>query len=775
MQIKSVNTAITVLIAVVIAVTVASGVWWVSNDTYQTVSKEQQNAMRNVVKQTMTALDGYIEQTESQTRMLASQQAVIDALTGHDMLSADWLFKDLINNSDGYWAAFAFDKNGNVVAGYNAKGKNMAGADRSNRGYVKAVLSGKSESFLSKDILISKSGGGILIFAAANVVYDHTGEIIGGVGIFPKWEGFTSKFIDPFRIGKSGYGFMLDGKGRIIAHAVNKKLYLKDLSKYGFVQTALNDKNGVSTYEWEDRNKLMVFETLPKTGWVMVMSAYEDDLASAATSQRNTLAIGGTIVALLLIGIMVFIIRKLVTAPVKSVLAYASSVADGDLSATLEGTYQFEFKELSEQIETMVGELKNKLGFSDGVLNGLTLPCALIAPDFNTLWANEQMCALLEKTGDPKSYVGRKSGDFFYGDSNRETLSNRAIKERAQLNSEIEYEAPSGKKLNIQVTATPFYDMDGEMLGSLAIWVDMTEIRTQQKQIEEQNARISQAAEEAEEVSQRLSSAAEELSAQIEQAKGGSDTQRARAEETATAMEQMNSTVLEVAQNASMAAEEADTAKANAQGGEGLVSQVIEAVGDVQNQANSLKVSMEELGVQAADIGNVLEVITDIADQTNLLALNAAIEAARAGEAGRGFAVVADEVRKLAEKTMSATGEVGTVITKIQSMTKENVAATERAVQSVSKSTELANDSGRALSEIVSGVEMAADQVRAIATAAEEQSATSEEINRATDEINQIATESSQVMDEASKAIQEVAAMASRLNNVIEGMAIKYD
>ena len=163
------------------------------------------------------------------------------------------------------------------------------------------------------------------------------------------------------------------------------------------------------------------------------------------------------------------------------------------------------------------------------------------------------------------------------------------------------------------------------------------------------------------------------------------------------------------------------------------------------------------------------------ADQTNLLALNAAIEAARAGEAGRGFAVVADEVRKLAEKTMSATGEVGNVITKIQSMTKENVAATERAVQSVSKSTELANDSGRALSEIVSGVEMAADQVRAIATAAEEQSATSEEINRATDEINQIATESSQVMDEASKAIQEVAAMASRLNNVIEGMAIKYD
>ena len=162
--------------------------------------------------------------------------------------------------------------------------------------------------------------------------------------------------------------------------------------------------------------------------------------------------------------------------------------------------------------------------------------------------------------------------------------------------------------------------------------------------------------------------------------------------------------------------------------------------------------------------------ISDIADQTNLLALNAAIEAARAGDAGRGFAVVADEVRKLAEKTMNATNEVGASITKIQDMTQENVTATETAVSSVSRSTELANNSGQALTDIVNRIEVAADQVRAIATAAEEQSATSEEINRATDEINQLSLEASQVMDEAAKAIQEVAAMASRLNVIIEGM-----
>jgi methyl-accepting chemotaxis protein len=771
MQIRSVNTVIAAVISLVIAAAVGTGVWWVSQHTYKTVIKEETIAMNNVVKQSMAALDAYTEQTEGMARMLASQQVVKDALMGRNLLGADWLFKDLLATTDGYWAAFAFDTNGKVVAGYNAKGSNMAGADRSSRGYVKAVLSGQHDSFLSNDILISKSGGGIMIFAAASAVYGVDGSIIGGVGIFPKWESFTSVFIDPFRIAENGYGFMLDSKGRIIAHAIDRDLFLKDLSDLDFVQTALKEKNGSATYQWEGRDKFMVFKELPKTGWIMVMSAYEDDMAAPALIQRNSLAAGGVVVAILLVVLLVFTIRRLVTRPVQGLLEYASEVAGGDLGATLHGTYQFEFKALAAQIETMVAELKSKLGFSEGVLNGLTLPCLLVGPDHRLLWVNREMCDLIQKEGEPSDFIGMKPGDFFYGEPERETLSNRAINERVQLSNEIDYEAHGGDLKHIMCTSTPFFDMDGVMLGSLAVWIDMTDIRRQQRLIEAQNQRISRAVDEAEEISQYLSSAAEELSAQIEEASRGADEQRARVEETSTAMEQMNSTVLEVAKSASNAAEDADTAKANAQRGEQMVGQVIAAVGDVQNQADSLKVSMEELGVQASGIGNILEVITDIADQTNLLALNAAIEAARAGDAGRGFAVVADEVRKLAEKTMAATSQVGGAIEKIQSMTKENVAATEKAATAVAHSTSLANDSGRALQEIVARVDNAADQVRSIATASEEQSATSEEINRATDDINRISMETSQVMLESSKAIQEVASMASRLNAVIEKMA----
>jgi methyl-accepting chemotaxis protein len=770
MRVKSINTVITMLIAVIVFVSVSLGVLWVSLDTEKVVLEEETVAMKNMVRQSMTALDEYIGQTESMARMLASQQVVRDALVDYNTLGADQLFRGVLDSSKNYWAAFVFDKNGNVVAGYNAKGVNMAGADRSSRGYVKAILSGKSDNYLSDKLLRSKSGDGILIFAVASVVRDDAGEIIGGIGLFPKWEEFTSKFIDPFRIATNGYGFMFDSKGITLAHAMNKKLLFKDLSKLEFIQTMITKKNGVVDYVWNGENKTMAFESLPRNGWIIGMSAYETDMAAAAINQRNILAFGGLAVAIILIGIMVFSIRKLIISPVKGVLEYASEVAGGDLKAKLEGSYNFEFESLAQQVEAMVNELKIKLGFSEGVLKGLTLPCALVGSDFKLLWVNQQLFDLLEKNGSPESVVGLKSGEFIYDDPNRETLSDLAILEKRQIDREIEYKTESGDIKNIQVTTTPFFDMDGALLGSLALWIDLTDIRMQQKLIEEQNIRISKAANEAEEISQSLSSAAEELSAQIEEASRGSDTQKERAEETSTAMEEMNATVLEVAQNASRAAEDADTAKEDAQSGEGIVSQVISSVGDVQTQADGLKVSMEELGVQAAGIGNVLEVITDIADQTNLLALNAAIEAARAGEAGRGFAVVADEVRKLAEKTMSATGQVGEAITKIQAMTKNNVKATEKAADSVAKSTDLANQSGEALREIVGRVENAADQVRAIATAAEQQSATSEEINRATEEINRISIETSQVMLEAAKAIQEVAAMASRLNVVIEDM-----
>jgi len=183
-----------------------------------------------------------------------------------------------------------------------------------------------------------------------------------------------------------------------------------------------------------------------------------------------------------------------------------------------------------------------------------------------------------------------------------------------------------------------------------------------------------------------------------------------------------------------------------------------------------LKQNMADLGKQAEGIGQIIITIEDIADQTNLLALNAAIEAARAGEKGRGFAVVADEVRKLAEKTMSATREVARYIGTIQESTQKNIVSTESTVEFVQTSVKKSNESGQVLHEILELAEQTSDQVRAIATASEEQSAASEQITRSSDEINRIASEIAEAMSQSNKTVADLARLAQGLKKVIEEM-----
>ena len=268
----------------------------------------------------------------------------------------------------------------------------------------------------------------------------------------------------------------------------------------------------------------------------------------------------------------------------------------------------------------------------------------------------------------------------------------------------------------------------------------------------------------------RISTATSDLAMRSEKIRQGTENQMTRISETATAMEEMNATVLEVARNASEAAEQTEKSREKALQGSSVVSETVKSMNALQTITTNLKDNMHNLGEQSVAIGQVMNVINDIADQTNLLALNAAIEAARAGEAGRGFAVVADEVRKLAEKTMGATKEVGESIKSIQNLAKANVTGMDEAVDAINGATELSNQSGQVLYEIVSMAQEAAMQVQSIATAAEQQSAASEQITSSVDEINRIANENAQRVAESDNDIQQLAGEASELSSLVESL-----
>ena len=276
------------------------------------------------------------------------------------------------------------------------------------------------------------------------------------------------------------------------------------------------------------------------------------------------------------------------------------------------------------------------------------------------------------------------------------------------------------------------------------------------------------AADKLEQVGGVVSSASTELSAQIEQSDRGAAESATRLSEAATAMNEMNATVQEVAKNAGSASTASAETKQKAEAGAQVVEKAVHSIEQVHQMSLELKDDMAQLNEHAQDISRIMGVISDIADQTNLLALNAAIEAARAGDAGRGFAVVADEVRKLAEKTMASTNDVGNAIKAIQESTAKSMTGVDNAVERIGEATELANQSGQALQEIVATVEATGDQVNAIATASEEQSAASEEINQSIVQVNDMSRQTAEAMAEAAKAVSDLAAQAQGLTDLIQ-------
>ncbi len=416
----------------------------------------------------------------------------------------------------------------------------------------------------------------------------------------------------------------------------------------------------------------------------------------------------------------------------------------------------------------MVEKLKETLQFSQNVLSSMPIPIAVFGSNNKLKYANREMMGLLEITKKMEDCIGETSGTFMYRQENFNTATCKAIASKQTGRLTLEYETHKGNHINVATIAQPLIDAHGDVTDVISVWQDITETVRQNKVIADSHQNMQNIAVELEQVATIASSASEQLSAQIELSENGAQDQADRVATTATALEEMNATVLEIARNAGTTSDSASNVRSEASAGSESMQECVKAMHEVKEESLKLQTEMGVLSEHAQAINEIMNVISDIADQTNLLALNAAIEAARAGEAGRGFAVVADEVRNLAEKTMTSTTDVGNAISAIQKSTADNTRLVVDAVEKIERVTEMVSGAGEALLGIVQLADTTADQVRAIATASEEQSATSEEITQSVDSINNIAKENANNMQEARKAVDEVVNQTHVLSQLIE-------
>lgn len=265
--------------------------------------------------------------------------------------------------------------------------------------------------------------------------------------------------------------------------------------------------------------------------------------------------------------------------------------------------------------------------------------------------------------------------------------------------------------------------------------------------IKQQSINVANASEEFSAVSQQISANSEETSAQANVVTTATDQVNRGLQTVATATEEMSASIKEIATNATEAAKVADGAMRTAAETNAIVS---------------------KLGESSAEIGQVIKVITSIAQKTDLLALNATVEAARAGEVGAGFAVVANEVKELAKQTATATEDISRKIEAIQADAKSAVSA----IASISGVIAQVND--------ISGT---------IATAVEEQSATTAEMARNVSEaargssevaqniqgVAQAAHSTSQGATDSQQASRNLAEMSTQLRELVDRFKLEGD
>jgi methyl-accepting chemotaxis protein len=698
------------LMMMIVGMLPVAGLWAVNN--HKAKQDWQDNFDVNLARTSDASVNVINTWIDANVRTL-KQTAALENITSMASNKQKPVLAGLVNVYDWTYLAFVVDADGKNTARSDQKPLDYYG----DRQYIKQVLvEGKP---LGQQVVVGRSTGKPAL-VLARVVQDASGRQVGALAIAMQLTDISDT-ITNIRLGKTGFAFLVNETGKVIAHGQSEKVSeaLQDLSDHPALQESKNKQQIVFM---EEGKRVVAYPQKVGLGWTLVTQQdYDEAFAPLRSAERNGLISLGITLTLVLIAAF-FFTRGIIVRPLTKITEVMKRLAAGDNAISVPGlAKRDELGDMARAVEV----------FKNNALE-------------NERLHKEQEHLALEREQAMHEQRRQEEERHRTEQQLRQDAQAAAERERAQaaeLQRKVDtllvvVNAAAAGDLS-QVVPVKGSDAIGQMGAGLEQLLDA--LRTSLRGIGQHAQTLAGSAEELTAVSSQMSASAATTAQQAEGVSAAAGHVSGNVDSVATAAEEMTASIREIAQNTSEAARIATTAVA---------------------QAELANTTVRKLGDSSASIGQVVKVITTIAEQTNLLALNATIEAARAGEAGKGFAVVANEVKELAKETAKATDEISQKITTIQTDTQEAVSV---------------------IGEIGRIIEQINALQTTVAGAVEEQTATTNEISRSVTQAAQgsgeIAANITQVADgaqdtlggtqEVQTAATELAQMAAQLQQLV--------
>ncbi|MBN1970080.1 MAG: Cache 3/Cache 2 fusion domain-containing protein [Candidatus Delongbacteria bacterium] len=688
--------------------------------------------------------------------------------------------------SEGTQVMVITDRKGVVIAATDKQ--KYTGVNISDRDYFSESIKG---NYFVGQINKNKVTGEFFVPVAAPIK-DDNGNVLGMVANIRDLD-FLKKIIDKAKIGKSGYSFIIDSRGMVIAHPITEKILnenMKDTPEMVTLANRMISKDfGMEKYEYKGVVKYAGFAPIKWAGWSIGLNIPEDEVLETALNVRNNTIIFISIfilIAVLISYIFSYGIKKIINGMKDEI----GRVIEGGVKGRLNrrgnlDLVNFEFRGIIEGINVLLDSIASHF-------DSIPLPVTIVDKDYKIQYINETGLNLLNEKFD--TVKGKKCYDFFRThDCNNENCAvKRAMKSGNSANGKTEANL-AGKKIMADYSANVVKDLDGNIVGGIEIFVDKTDEKKaalreqkiskfQKNEIDKINMILQKMSEgdltmryivddgdtetksikelfdfissnfnftlnSLNEVLYNVSNSINQIENAASQVSGASQSLSSGTTEQAASLEEISSSLQNVASQSEHNAENAKIAV-------GISDNSKKDAEDGDNRMKKMSDAMLEINKSSNDISRIIKTIDEIAFQTNLLALNAAVEAARAGKHGKGFAVVAEEVRSLAARSAKAAKETSEMI--------------EESINKVQNGTELVHHTTDSLKKIVSSAGKVASFINEINDSSGAQYSSISQVNIALDQVSNVTQQNAANAEETAAAADQLSSQAQELKIMIE-------